>query len=78
MKSIIRKATAQDLASILALNKALFVFEEEFTDTYNPTWTYAAIGKNYFSSRIKNEKAITSYRKQGFTDFNLILETNIL
>jgi diamine N-acetyltransferase len=58
MEISIRKATIKDLEQILALNKALFDYEEEFNSEYNLGWTYSEKGKEYFKDRIENNSSI--------------------
>jgi ribosomal protein S18 acetylase RimI-like enzyme len=55
---IIRKATINDLNSILSLNKDLFIYERRFGKTYNLKWTYSKTGKEYFLHRLKSKKAV--------------------
>lgn len=58
VKVIIRKAKASDLESILALNKKLFLHEEQFNHKYNLDWTYSDTGRNYFQGRLANKNSI--------------------
>ena len=57
-KPNIRTTTINDLESILNLNRQLFEFEQQFTNTYNPDWTYSDKGRDYFKKRLGQDNAI--------------------
>ena len=58
MDILIREAKINDLDSILALNKALFDYEEEFNSEYNLNWTYSEKGREYFKKRLESDSSI--------------------
>ncbi len=51
----IRPAQPDDFTAIQALNHLLFLYEKQFTSTYNIWWMYQERGINYFLNRLLNQ-----------------------
>ncbi len=51
----IRPAQPDDFTVIQALNHLLFLYEKQFTSTYNIWWMYQEKGINYFLNRLLNQ-----------------------
>lgn len=73
MKTIIRKATINDLAVITELNQALFDYERKYNDEYNLTYSHSEKAKSYFTRRIEDADALVLVAEQNTTVVGYIL-----
>jgi GNAT superfamily N-acetyltransferase len=62
-------ATTKDLQDILELNKQLFEFESQFTDSYNTNWPNSESGQLYFLKRIESGIVLLAKEKDNLTGY---------